>query len=93
MNIEKIASAVFAFLLTVMSLIFKAANAVTEFLDLGMIASAIFRKIVFMILIASFFKFADNYYFKAFDTDEELKGHPNAIAILLGLVTIALALA
>ena len=53
---------------------------------------AMARKVIFAALMFCLFKLADNYYFKAFDTDEELKGNPNAIALLLGLFTIALAL-
>lgn len=52
---------------------------------------AMLRKVIFALILFALFKLADNYYFKAFDTDEELKGNPNAIAILLGLFSIALA--
>jgi len=57
------------------------------------IATAILRKVVFMALLFGGYKFIDNFYFKAFDTDEAIKEHPVAIAILLGMFFIALALA
>ena len=55
--------------------------------------TALVRKVLFLTLIFGAFKFADNYYFKAFDTDEAIKNDPQAIAILLGAVIIGLAFA
>jgi hypothetical protein len=57
------------------------------------IGTAILRKVVFMALLFGGYKVIDNYYFKAFDTDQVIKEHPVAIAILLGMFFIALALA
>lgn len=57
------------------------------------IVTAIARKILFMALLFGAYKVIDNYYFKAFDTDEIIKENPIAIAILLGLFAISLSLA
>lgn len=57
------------------------------------ILTAIARKILFMGLLFGAYRVIDIFYFKAFDTDVELKGNPNAIAIMLGLFAIALAFA
>lgn len=57
------------------------------------VVTAIVRKIVFMALLFGAYKVIDNYYFKAFDTDEVIKGNPIAVSILLGLFAIALAFA
>ena len=54
---------------------------------------AILRKILVMGLVFAGWRFFDYYYCKAFDTDEILKDSPIAIAILLGLFSIAMALA
>ena len=54
---------------------------------------AILRKIVFVALLWGCFKVIDNFYFKAFDTDEVIKENPIAVSILLGMFFIALALA
>jgi hypothetical protein len=53
---------------------------------------AMARKVIFAGVAFVLFKLADNFYFKAFDTDAELKGSPNAIAILYAGFFIALAL-
>ena len=39
------------------------------------------RKVIFFGLAVGLFKFVDNYYFIAFDTDEAIKNDPKAIAI------------
>lgn len=54
---------------------------------------AIARKVVFMALLWAAYKAIDNYYFKAFDTDELIKENPIAVSILLGLFAVALAFA
>lgn len=57
------------------------------------ILTAILRKIIFMALLFGAYKVIDNWYFKAFDTDEVLKENPIAISILLGLFALSLAFA
>lgn len=57
------------------------------------VLTAILRKIIFMALLFGGYKIIDNYYFRAFDTDEIIKENPVAISILLGLFFVALALA
>jgi len=57
------------------------------------VLTAIGRKIIFMALLFGAYKVIDNYYFRAFDTDEVLKENPIAISILLGLFAVALAFA
>ncbi len=60
---------------------------------LEMIGTAIARKIIFMALLFGAYKVIDNYYFRAFDTDELIKENSIAVAILLGMFFISLALA
>jgi len=57
------------------------------------ILTAIARKVIFMALLFGAYKFIDNFYFKAFDTDVVIKENPIAISILLGLFAVALAFA
>lgn len=54
---------------------------------------AIARKVIFMGLLCVAFKIIDNYYFKAFDTDEAIKESPIAIALIVAGVAVALAFA
>lgn len=54
---------------------------------------AILRKVIFIALVFGAWRIFDVYYCKAFDTDEVLKDDAKAIAILLGLLAIAIALA
>ncbi len=60
---------------------------------LEMIGTAILRKVIFMVLIWVFFRMTDITYFKAFNTDEEMKGNAIAISILYAGFFIALAIA
>jgi len=57
------------------------------------ILTSIVRKVVFMVILFGGYEIIDNFYFKAFDTDEIIKENPIAISLLLGLIFIALALA
>jgi hypothetical protein len=57
------------------------------------ILTAIGRKVLFMFLVFGAWKLVDNFYFKAFDTDEVIKENPIAVAILLGLFILSLAFA
>jgi hypothetical protein len=56
------------------------------------IGIAILRKILIMTIVTAGWYFLDKKYYKAFNTDKELKGNPNAIAIMYGLWAIAFAL-
>jgi len=57
------------------------------------VSIAILRKIIFLVLFFGAWISFDKYYLTAFDTVEVLKNDPKAVAILLGLVSIAAALA
>ncbi len=57
------------------------------------ILTAILRKVIFMAILFAGFKIIDNYYFRAFDTDEIIKENPIAVSVLVGLFFIALAIA
>ena len=54
---------------------------------------ALVRKIISLALLFAAFKFIDNFYFKAFDTDEAIKENPIAIALIVVGVAIVLAFA
>ena len=57
------------------------------------VVTAIARKVIFMAILFGGFKFIDNFYFKAFDTDEVIKNDPLAVAIIVGAFVLALAFA
>ena len=57
------------------------------------IGTAILRKLLFMALVWGFFRITDITYFKAFDTDKEMKGNAIAIAIMYAGFFVALAIA
>jgi hypothetical protein len=54
---------------------------------------AILRKAIFIALIVITYWGVDRFLFDGFDTVKELKGDPKAIALLLGLLAVAAALA
>jgi hypothetical protein len=57
------------------------------------IAIAIMRKVIFIALILITHYGVDRFLLNGFDTAKELKGNAIAIALLLGLLAVAVALA
>lgn len=57
------------------------------------IIMAIIRKVIFMGILFGTYKLIDNYYLKAFNTDEAIKESPLAISIIVAGIVIALAFA
>ena len=54
---------------------------------------AILRKLIFIALLLGTYELIDRFLLKAFDTAQVIKDDPKAIALLLGLLACAIALA
>ena len=57
------------------------------------ILTAMLRKTIFIFLLFVAYKIADHFEFKSFNTDEVICSDPKAISLLLGLISISIALA
>jgi len=57
------------------------------------IGVAILRKVIFILLLLLTYTVVDRKFLAGFNTPEVLKNDPKAIAVLLGLLSVAVALA